>query len=111
MGAELYIPEIHVKSAKKYTKLVAKALRERNSFEKGSKQWAAAQRRMRRYSELRWADGYFCDPYNSLGVLHRMGLSWWRDVASKLRRDEELKLSDVRAFRDAVATHNLKLPT
>ena len=111
MGAELWIPEIYAKTVEKYEKLVAKALRKRDSFEKGSKQWAAAERQIRSYKAILHGDGYFWDPYNRYGMLSKLGLSWWYDVAPRLKEDVGLSLTEVIALRDVVAACKLELPT
>ena len=111
MGAELWIPEIYAKTVEKYEKLVAKALRKRDSFEKGSQQWEAAERQIRSYNAILYGDGYFWDPYNRYGMLSKLGLSWWYDVAPRLKEDEGLSLTEVIALRDVVAACKLELPT
>lgn len=76
MGADLYIEKIHQPLLEKYQPLFDEAVRQRDALPRDSKEAKAAQRKVTRYYDLMYSDGYFRDSYNVTSVLWRLGLSW-----------------------------------
>lgn len=111
MGADLYIEKIHNPIIRKYQPLFEAAVLQRDSLRQKSREFKAAQRKVSRYYDLMYSEGYFRDSYNVTNVLNRLGLSWWTDVIPLCTKDRKLRGGRLRKFRDMVAKANLELPS
>ncbi len=111
MGADLYIHQLYDPTKERYKPLFEKAVMQRDSFPRDSKEWKVAQRKVWKYFDLMNSKGYFRDSYSTANVLRTLGLSWWRNVIPLLNKKNELEGKNLKKFRKMVANAKQRLPT
>lgn len=113
MGADIYLYSVYNENSAKYNKKFENAVKLRNKHEANGKDDLAerAQKKVMKYYNLMYSEGYFRDSYNGTNMLNKLGLSWWNDVVPMLDREGNLKGSKLKKFLIMITNRELSLPT
>lgn len=107
MGADLYLRSNYDRLQRQLQSEFELAVAGRDKAKTSSEHDRAQREVSRLYDLMHSNEAYFRDPYNKWCMLAQLGLSWWRDVASRLEEDDSLPLDDVRWMLDEVRTRRL----
>lgn len=114
MGADLYIRTLQAPVKAEWQPKFDEAVALRNAAQDDVARAAAQKLVDEAYEHLWGGDHYFRDSYNSTSVLHRLGLSWWRDMEYDIQDENaEINVSPdaCRRFLDKVQSAPFTLPT
>jgi hypothetical protein len=94
MGADLYLESVYGPARRKWEPKFNAAAAERDRHAEGTPERARWQKRVSRYYDKMYGEGYFRDPYNDWEVLAKFGLSWWTGVIPQLDPQRFLAVAD-----------------
>jgi len=91
MGADLYLMSLNKKVQEKYEPLFNEAVKERDLIsEENQERKKDAQKKVSKYYDLMYSQGYFRDSYNAWSLLWQYDLSWWDDFGKLLNKKSDL---------------------
>jgi len=79
MGADIYLESVHDEHYRKYNTKFQEACVARDAAETEEAR-SEAQKRVEKYYNKMYQEGYFRDSYNGTSLFWLIGLSWWKDI-------------------------------